>query len=276
MIRPVGRREATIHFAPGRLNFAGLVVGSVIGWLLVLVALVEIVVNAPYLGWIRGPCLLILYGSPQFAMWSTRRFVDSRRLRAAVPASLVQRRHHGTIAAITDSERRPLRPIGYSVVHVAMDTGRRLAELMTIPNIVLFRGIRVPTGDAPPTAHAVVSGRTLILIESVAWPPGHYAAGVDGRVSCDGVYIGQSVAPLVAAVCGWRARLPRRHLVRAVVVVHQSASGPYELPAAARGGVAWAFAENAVGEIRQLLPSGGQAVSRPAVAALVAATTEPA
>ena len=55
--------------------------------------------------------------------------------------------------------------------------------------------------------------------------PGRYAATPAGLIHCDGVYIGQSVRPLIVAVRHWRQALPRGHRVSALVVVHPTAEG---------------------------------------------------
>jgi hypothetical protein len=120
----------------------------------------------------------------------------------------------------------------------------------------------------------VSAGRTVVLVESVAWPPGRYAATAAGQIHCDGVYTGQSVRPLITAVRQWREALPRGHRVRALVVVHPTAGGELALPAPASSDLGWARAGNAVHDIQAHLPRGRQPVSVSAIAALVAATTE--
>jgi hypothetical protein len=190
---------------------------------------------------------------------------------AAEPAA--SSRCYGSLEAITDSERRALRPIGVAAREVAGWTGALLGELLAVPGVRIFQGVRAPAGDAPRIPHAVSAGRGLVLVESVAWPAGQYATTAGGRVHCDGVYIGQSVRPLAAAVRHWREALPDGHRVTAVVVVHLAGrSGGLLLAPGAGRDLAWARPGEAVRCVRARLPRRRQAVSMRAVAALVAAT----
>ena len=125
--------------------------------------------------------------------------------------------------------------------------------------------------DLPRIPHAICAGRQLLLVESVAWPPGRYQEAA-GRIHCDGMYIGQSVLPLVNAARYWREALPRGHRVSALVVVHPTAEGDLELPGAAASELAWTCAGDAVRAIVTRLPRGQPAASARAVAALIAAT----
>ena len=71
-----------------------------------------------------------------------------------------------------------------------------LGELPAGPGVRIFQGVRPAAAeDLPRIPHAISAGRRLILIESVAWPPGRYQARADDRIHCDGTYIGQSVLP---------------------------------------------------------------------------------
>lgn len=191
------------------------------------------------------------------------------------PAALLFRRYHGSLDSITDSERRALRPIGTTAHEVAMRTGVLLADLFAFPNVQIFQGIRPMIADAPRIQHAISAGRQVMFIESVAWPPGQYAvATATGRVHCDGMYIGQSVRPLIAAVWHWREILPDDHRVTALVVVHPAGQGDLTLPAAVARDLAWACAGGAIQEIQARLPCGQEEVSMTAVTALAAATAE--
>jgi hypothetical protein len=185
----------------------------------------------------------------------------------------------GSLDAIVDSERRPLRPIGSSAHEVAERTGALLAGLVAPPGVLVFCGVcpmpdRSGRGDAPPIPHAVTAGRRLLLIESVAWPAGRYETGVGGRVHCDGVYIGQSALPLIDAVRRWRRVLPGNHRVSALVVVHPPADGGLTLPVAVPepDDLAWVLADDAARHIRRRMPRRGRPVSRHTVTALMAAT----
>jgi hypothetical protein len=202
----------------------------------------------------------------------------NRRIAALVsPAAAVPGRCYGSLDAITDSERRGLRPIGTTAYEVAVRTGVLLADLLALPGVRIFQGVRQGAAqDMPRIPHAISAGRRLILVESVAWPPGQYAARAAGRIHCDGTYIGQSARPLINAVRYWRETMPDGHRVNALVVVHPTAEGDLTLPAPTVRDLAWTHAGAAVLDIRTLLPCGRPAVSMRAVAALVAATAEQA
>jgi hypothetical protein len=212
-----------------------------------------------------------LCSSLPFAMWMTRRVIASRRLRAIVPPSVLERRYHGNLEVITDSEHRPLRPIGVTAREVASWTGALLADLTTHPSVRIFHNVRPAGASLTSIPHAISAGRKLILIESVAWPPGCYEAAANGHVHCDGTYIGQSVRPLIASVRHWQELLPKNHQVRAMIVVHAAAGCSVQLPATTRN-LSWVLADGALHDIRQDIQRGHQAVSRNAVAALIAAT----
>lgn len=199
------------------------------------------------------------------------RFINKHVRPRSVAAELLDGSFHGSLDAITDSERRPLRPIGTTALDVAARTDVLLSSLVTAPEIRIFHGVRPASGSAPLISHAICVGRRLILVESVAWPPGWYDTETDGRINCDGVYIGQSAGPLVEAVVRWRALLPIGHRVKAVVVVHRSTDGDLRLPAS--GEIGWVLAEDAVRDLRELLPHRRQTSVR-AVAALIAATAD--
>jgi hypothetical protein len=147
-----------------------------------------------------------------------------------------------------------------------------LRELPTGPGVHIFQGVRPAAAEElPRIPHAISAGRQLILVESVAWPPGQYQARADGRIDCDGTYIGQSVLPLVNAVRYRRDALPRGHRVGALVVVYPTAEGGLALPATVAEEVAWTRACDAARALRARLPSGRPASAR-AVAVLMAAT----
>ncbi len=183
-------------------------------------------------------------------------------------------RWHGSLASITDSERRELRPIDITAREAAARTGHILAGLCALPGVHIFQGVRSATADLPRVPHAVSAGRHVVLVESVAWPPGRYATEGTGRVYCDGAYIGQSVRQLSAAVRCWRESLPSGHRVFGLVVVHSCASGELTLPRAASRDIAWTCAGDAVAAIRALLPRRLDQGSLRAIAALVMATAE--
>lgn len=192
-----------------------------------------------------------------------------------LPAALLEQRFHGSLAAVTDSEHRTLRPIGTTAYDVAVRTGDLLAEFTALPAVRIFHGLRPAIPNLPVVGHALSAGRRLLLIESVAWPPGWYTTTAAGRILCDGTYIGQSARPLADAVRHWRAVLPKGHRVAAVVIVHASADGTVALPVTAPGEVGWVLARDAARDIRRRIGRPRRAAGRDALATLVAATQRP-
>ena len=272
MIKPAGRSVDVTRYGSERAGTLGAVIALGLGWLLALAGLVGTMSIIPELGWNRALWVAVLCGSSPLTVWMTRRVIASRRLRAIVPPLVMQQRFHGDLAAVTDNEQRPLRPIGSTAHEVAARTGVLLADLIAIPCVRIFHGIHAPGASLPLISHAISAGRQLVLIESVAWPPGRYETSANGRIHCDGTYIGQSARPLTAAVRHWQELLPKNHRVSAMIVVHAVAEGDIALPASAPGGLTWVFAEDVVRSIRQRIPDGRQSVSRNTVAALLAAT----
>jgi hypothetical protein len=191
---------------------------------------------------------------------------------AADPSESPSPRWYGTLDSITDTERRALRPIGMSAREAAARTGSLLAALLAIPSVRIFQGIRAEAEGVPPIAYAITAGHRLVFVESVAWPPGRYHTTAGGRIHCDGVYIGQSVRPLIAAVCRWREKLPPGHEVSALVVVHPTGRVEPALPDAIAGDLAWSGACDAVCEVRSCLPPDRDPVSMKTLAALTQAT----
>jgi hypothetical protein len=153
----------------------------------------------------------------------------------------------------------------------AARTGILLAGLLTLPGVRIFQGVRSAAADQPRVPHAISVGRLVILVESVAWPAGRYSITPAGRVHCDGIYIGQSARPLLAAVRCWLEALPHGHWVSALVVVHPSGEGDLTLPDPVGNDLDWACPGEAVCRIREQFPSGVQPISIRAIAALVAA-----
>jgi hypothetical protein len=191
-------------------------------------------------------------------------------------ATALPRRIYGNLDAITDSERRPLRSIGATANDIAARTGALLTELLSLPAVRIFQGIRQAAADLPRIPHAVIAGPRLLLVESVAWPPGRYTSSADGGIHCDGVYIGQSVRPLIFAIQHWRAALSHGHQVSAIVVVHAAAEEIPDLPDPSDGDLVWTTARDAIRTIRACLPDGLPAISLRTVAVLLAATADDA
>jgi hypothetical protein len=224
------------------------------------------------LGWGATLRVVILGASVLFALAMTRRVAASRRLQSITPGSALEQRYFGNLNAITDSEQRPLRPIGSTAREVAARTGVLLTDLATDPSVRIFRGVRPADPSLPLVPHAISAGRRLVLVESVAWPPGRYEAGPDGRILCDGIYIGQSVQALRTAARQWAGLLPRNHRVMAAVVVHRTAKGEITLPAGGPKDLTWVLADNAIAELWPCIAGGGRSVSRNAVVTLMAST----
>jgi hypothetical protein len=180
--------------------------------------------------------------------------------------------HHSgsSLDVITDSERRSLRSIGITAKEAAVKTDSLLRHLLELPSVRVLLAVH-PAADAPPVPHVVSSGCRLVFVESVAWPPGRYATTSAGRIYCDGVYIGQSVGPLVAAIRRWQANLPDGHWVSAVVVVHSIGDGEIVLPAASAQDLVWTRSRDAVRAVRAHLPHQPRPASVAAIAALLRA-----
>jgi hypothetical protein len=208
----------------------------------------------------------------RLAVVTMARHADRRSSIAPVPAAVLSRRCHGSLDTITDSERRGLRPIGITAREVAARTGALLMDLFALPGVRIFQGVRPAAGDVPRIPHVVSAGHMLVLVESVAWPPGRYVTTPAGQVHCDGVYIGQSAWPLITAVRHWRQALPPGHQVHALVVVHPIAAGDLALPAPDGPELGWAAASDAVRDLRACLPRGRRPASATAIAVLAAAT----
>jgi hypothetical protein len=191
------------------------------------------------------------------------------------PDGLLHYRCLGSLDAVTDTERRALRPIGTTAHEVAVRTGGLLSELLALPGVRLFQGLRSGPSNLPHIPHAVCAGSRVVLIDSVAWPPGRYAVTAGGQIHCDDVYIGQSVRPLITAARHWRQVLPPGHQVRALVVVHLAGAGSITLPAETPQGPTWASAANAVRELRAFLARAGPQASAAMITTLLTATAGP-
>jgi hypothetical protein len=186
------------------------------------------------------------------------------------PAAGLSHHSHGSLDVVTDSERRSLRSIGTTAREVAVVTDALLRRLFEMPSVQVFHGVR-PAADLPPVPHVVSSGHRLVFVESVAWPPGHYATGSAGLIYCDGFYIGQSVRPLIAAIRRWQESLPSGHSVSAVVVVHTAGNGEIVLPAVSEHGPVWTRSADAARDVRARLPHRLRPTSVAAIAALIRA-----
>jgi hypothetical protein len=267
MIKLAGRNIDVTRYGSDRAATVGGMTALAAGWLLALGGLIGTLVVIPH-GWGGRFWVAVLFLGFPFALWMTRRVAASRRLRLITPPRVLDQRHYGTLDAIADSESRPLRPIGMTAREAADRTGILLTELLSVPSVRIFHGVRPPGPGLPPVPHAISAGRHLILIESVAWPPGRYEAAADGRIRCDGTYIGQSARALRAATRQWAELLPRNHHVMAIVVVHPAGGEEITLPPNREPDLGWVLASNTIAELRRRTAGGGQAVSRNAIAAL--------
>lgn len=195
------------------------------------------------------------------------------RVRAVVPPRLLHQRCYGSMQGITESEHRPLRSVGASACEVAARTSALLVELLEFRNVRIFIGTRPLGTDLPRVSHAVSAGLGVVLVESVLWPPGEYQVGFDGRVYCDRVYTGQSVAHLATAARLWQQILPRGHQVKALVIIYSEVGGRMTLPSGGPVDVVWVRPEDAVRAICRLGVNGERDLSRRALATLVAAAS---
>jgi hypothetical protein len=179
-------------------------------------------------------------------------------------------RSYGSLDRITDTERRPLRSIGATAHDVAARTGTLLNRLLRGSRVRMYRGVRLVGGDDPPIPYALSAGCQVVLVESVAWPPGSYVTAPGGAIMCGDIYIGQSVYPLVGAVRRLRRLLPRGHRVSAVVIVYPSIAGRLSLPAATGGEVTLVHAGDAVRAVgRRLNRRGAPAAVAPLLSQLL-------
>jgi hypothetical protein len=272
MIKLADRNANATRYGSERAASTGALTALAVGWLAALASLIGVSSVFTEIGWGRTLRVAVLFTAVPLALAGTRRVAASRRLHSIAPGSVLEQRYYGNLDGINDSELRPLRPIGSTAREVAGRTGMLLTDLATDPSVRIFHGVRPAGPGLPLVAHAISAGRRLVLVESVAWPPGRYEAGPDGRIHCDGMYIGQSVQALRSAAGQWAGLLPRNHRVMAVVVVHPAGKGEIALPAGGRKDLAWVLADDAIAELKSCIAGGGRSVSRNTVATLLAAT----
>lgn len=266
------RQSAATKYLPGRGGIVVVTLTAAAGFMSAVGGLLAMISFLPTLGWPQFLALAALCVGPHGAIWAAHYVRTSQRIHAGVPRALLDTRFHGNLDAVLGHEGRSLRPIGTTPSEVADRTGSLLGHLARNPCVRIFFGVTCPNAAiAQVLPHAVVAGRQIILVESVAWPSGQYQVDTDGRIKCDGTYIGQSVAPLMAAVRCWRELLPRNHRVSALIVVHAAGTGQAILPAESVPGLMWARAEDALATISNLLPRN-PALSLRAFVALLGAT----
>lgn len=269
MVRLDARRTGAIRYLPG--GFAvGLTVAVMIGaWALALAGVLGVVTFLPDLDWTTRLWVIALCGVTLLAVWATRQVLAFRRIRHLVPMPMLHQLRHGDLAAVAADDSRPLRPVGMAVAEVVARTDALLGRLSAIPSVRIFQGVRPPGAPRPVASHAVSAGRLLILVESVAWPPGDYRTDATGRVRCDGQSIGQSIEALRDGVRTCGALLPRTHQVCAFVVVHRVGDGEYTLPQDTRY-VRFMLADDLAGTLEARITREPARVSRHTIAVLTA------
>src|SRR3954466_8316672 len=100
MVYSTGRRTSPFPYGPGRLGLVVATVASLVAWLLAAGGLVGVISFAPTLEWDQLLALIVLCGAPQGALGATRNVQATRRIRAALPSGLFERRLHGSPDAI--------------------------------------------------------------------------------------------------------------------------------------------------------------------------------
>jgi hypothetical protein len=218
-------------------------------------------------GWLGPAGLAVLGASMLPAYYLTGRVRRLVRLEARAPRRLVERRRYGELPAAATAGSRSLRPVVADDQEIIARTDAQLSALTVMPGVRIFRGVRAGQPARVIATHAVSAGPVVVLVESVAWPPGSYHVDGAGRVLCDGLHTGQSVEDVVASVATCQALLPRDHQVSAVVSVERTGSGGYALPPPSAG-LSWTFAEDLVATLTARLARHPASVSRHVVATL--------
>lgn len=265
------RLPPSIRYLPGQLTMGVAVAGMAGAWLLVIGGYVGTFALLSPRGSASVVPLAVMAVAAGPAVWVTRRVLVLRRVCTQVPMPLLRQRRYGDLTAVAEDDGRPLRPVGMAVIDVVARTDALLGSLTSYPGVRIFQGVRLPGAVRPVASHAVSAGRSLVLVESVAWPAGRYRTDLGGRVNCDGQYIGQTTRALTAAVGACRAILPRSHRVCALIVVHRAVEGDYVLPADTRD-LRWTIEENLTRDLHRLLSPHLFSVSRHVVAALACDT----
>uniref|UniRef100_UPI00036ED968 nuclease-related domain-containing protein n=1 Tax=Actinoalloteichus spitiensis TaxID=252394 RepID=UPI00036ED968 len=104
-------------------------------------------------------------------------------------------------------------------------TADLLATYLTrIPGVRIFHGLAMPDSVFADVDHAVLCGRRLVLVESRAWLPGHYAVDEDGELWRNGHPFRGGSARLPDVVAAYRRLLPGVE-VRGVLLLYPSRTG---------------------------------------------------
>jgi hypothetical protein len=271
MAAPTEGHPAPVPFLPSRRGIVAAALLTISVWAGAALGLVFVVSAMSRVSWLYAIAATTVAALPVAGVQSVRWLRQALRLRASVTDEVIARRYHGRRAGQTSaSEPSALRPVGITATEVATRTGELLAALLDVPSVRIFSGIGPISADAVSVSHAVAAGRTLVLVESVAWPAGRYDLDAQRRVVSDGTWIGQSAEPLARTVAAWRAVLPRTHRVSGLIVVHTSGGGAVELAPRRFADVAMVDAAGFRPEIRSALPAR-PSVSRHSMAALLGA-----
>ncbi|AUS79653.1 molecular chaperone DnaJ [Actinoalloteichus sp. AHMU CJ021] len=103
------------------------------------------------------------------------------------------------------------------------------ADLLTtyltrIPGVRIFHGLAMPDSVFSDVDHAVLCGRRLVLVESRAWLPGHYAVDEDGELWRNGHPFRGGSVRLPDVVAAYRRLLPGVE-VRGALLLYPSRAG---------------------------------------------------
>lgn len=96
--------------------------------------------------------------------------------------------------------------------------------LTRLPNARIFHSLCWPGSVFADVDHAVLAGRRLVLIESKAWLPGHYAADEDGVLWRNDRRFRGGATRLPKAIDAYRDLLPGAE-IRGVLIIYPSRAG---------------------------------------------------
>ena len=142
MIRLAQRYANATRYGSERAASSGAMTALAVGWLIALASLIAAASVFAEIGWSQTLRVAVLGASVLFALAMTRRVAASRRLQSITPGFALEQRYFGNLNAITDSEQRPLRPIGSTAREVAARTGVLLTDLASDPSVRIFHGVR--------------------------------------------------------------------------------------------------------------------------------------
>lgn len=260
-------KQSRVRYLPGRPTVGLAATTVVTAWLVTAVAFGVAVLSVRDLDPGTLLAVALMGGSAQTARHARARLKAARKVRGEVPHRVLRQRWHGDLTTVSADEYGALRPIGMARADAVRRTEELISPLTDIPSVRIFRGVHLGGPDRTVAAFAVTAGKLVLIVEPVAWPPGHYLIDATGQVRCDCRFIGQSAGPLAAGVAALRARLPRTHRVRALVAVLPIADGAFVLPVPTKE-VAWTLARELPITMRTELARHPRTVSRHIIAAL--------